>query len=114
MHAISLKKNDTGESAVNRTDKTKGHPEICRSCNHFEFCMVCWGRECKRQGGNRTPKLKSSTVPGKRADKSVVAFQRKQPQTNVPREKADKPAFKPEFMKPFLGTEKISTKVVEW
>ncbi|NLN88182.1 MAG: hypothetical protein GX133_11395 [Syntrophomonadaceae bacterium] len=31
----------------------------CRECNHFGFCKIYWGPECKRQGGSRTPRLKS-------------------------------------------------------
>ncbi len=32
----------------------------CFSCSHFNFCLVYWGADCKRQGGNRIPRLKSS------------------------------------------------------
>lgn len=31
----------------------------CVSCNHFGFCKIYWGTECKRQGGGRIPRLKS-------------------------------------------------------
>ncbi|MDD4775659.1 MAG: hypothetical protein PHG75_04040 [Syntrophomonas sp.] len=32
----------------------------CQACNHFGFCKIYWGPECKRQGGTRTPRLKSA------------------------------------------------------
>jgi len=31
----------------------------CFSCEHFGYCQIYWGVECKRQGGKRTPRLKS-------------------------------------------------------
>lgn len=31
----------------------------CRKCTHFGFCLIYWGKECKRQGGSRTPRIKS-------------------------------------------------------
>ncbi len=30
----------------------------CLICNHYNYCQVYWGSECKRQSGNRTPRLK--------------------------------------------------------
>lgn len=32
----------------------------CQTCKHFGFCKIYWGAECKRQGGIRTPRLKSA------------------------------------------------------
>jgi hypothetical protein len=36
-----------------------GNP-VCGTCNHFGYCKIYWGPECKRQGGDRTPRLKST------------------------------------------------------
>jgi hypothetical protein len=30
----------------------------CCRCNHYGFCQIYWGMECKRQGGKRIPRLK--------------------------------------------------------
>ena len=35
---------------LNKNDK-------CFACNHLGYCQVYWGTECKRQGGNKTPRL---------------------------------------------------------
>jgi len=34
--------------------------EMCSSCVHFGYCLVYWGVKCKRQGGNKIPRMKSS------------------------------------------------------
>lgn len=34
----------------------------CQTCNHLGFCQTYWGEACKRQGGDRQPRLKSSQV----------------------------------------------------
>ncbi len=39
--------------------KTKVRTEKCLCCRHFGFCLIPWGAECKRQGGRKTPRLKS-------------------------------------------------------
>lgn len=36
----------------------KGNEE-CGDCNHFGYCKIYWGTDCKRQGGPRIPRLKS-------------------------------------------------------
>jgi len=45
---------------MNRTDFDKDNK--CHVCPHFGFCQIYWGAECKRQGGNRIPRLKTSSV----------------------------------------------------
>ena len=40
--------------------------ENCDSCNHSMFCMIYWGKECRRQGGNRIPRMKSMMTPARR------------------------------------------------
>lgn len=32
----------------------------CQACKHLGFCKIYWGAECKRQGGVRTPRIKSA------------------------------------------------------
>ncbi len=44
----------------------------CRVCNHFGFCKVYWGPECKRQGGSRTPRLKSANERSKTDSAQLV------------------------------------------
>lgn len=34
---------------------------LCTICNHYGYCLVYWGPECKRQGGSRTPRLKKGS-----------------------------------------------------
>ena len=34
----------------------------CKSCNHLGFCSVNWGPDCKRQGGKKTPRMKSMKI----------------------------------------------------
>jgi len=36
--------------------------ESCTKCNHHDYCQVYWGKECKRQGGKRTPKIKTKRL----------------------------------------------------
>jgi len=40
--------------------------EYCLSCAHFQFCLVYWGTDCKRQGGNKIPRMKSKRVEERR------------------------------------------------
>ncbi len=51
--------------------KTKMRTEKCFCCRHFGYCLIPWGTKCKRQGGKKTPRLKSrSVVEKKKTDKS--------------------------------------------
>ena len=43
-------------------NKIESKAETCLSCGHYGYCLVYWGAECKRQGGNRIPRLKSMLV----------------------------------------------------
>ncbi|MDD3364194.1 MAG: hypothetical protein PHZ03_04380 [Syntrophomonas sp.] len=43
-------------------NKIESKTEMCLSCNHLGFCQVYWGAECKRQGGNRIPRMKPMLV----------------------------------------------------
>lgn len=45
---------------MSKTDFKKDNN--CQVCHHFGFCQMYWGIECKRQGGNRIPRLKTSSV----------------------------------------------------
>lgn len=36
--------------------------QYCRSCCHSGYCQVKWGIECKRQGGSKTPRMKSMSI----------------------------------------------------
>ncbi len=38
------------------------HTQYCLSCCHSGYCQVKWGIDCKRQGGSKTPRMKSITV----------------------------------------------------
>ena len=33
--------------------------EYCLYCCHSGYCQVKWGIDCKRQGGSKTPRMKS-------------------------------------------------------
>ncbi len=33
--------------------------EKCLDCTHLGYCQPYWGAACKRQGGDRLPRLKS-------------------------------------------------------
>jgi hypothetical protein len=35
--------------------------EKCLKCRHYGFCQVYWGIKCKRQGGNKIPKMRRIT-----------------------------------------------------
>lgn len=32
----------------------------CLSCVHYGYCLIYWGAECKRQGGKKIPRVKST------------------------------------------------------
>ncbi len=53
--------------------------ETCLSCDHFGFCMVYWGAECKRQGGKKIPRMKSMSLAGKRRLDKWDAKKQKEP-----------------------------------
>ena len=36
--------------------------ESCRSCTHFEFCLVYWDTKCKRQGGKEIPRMRTKPI----------------------------------------------------
>jgi len=36
--------------------------QYCLSCCHSGYCQVKWGVDCKRQGGSKTPRMKSITI----------------------------------------------------
>jgi hypothetical protein len=38
--------------------------ETCRACHDAAYCTVHWGPACKRQGGNRIPRMKTTNVTG--------------------------------------------------
>ncbi len=42
--------------------KTMVQTEKCPYCKHFDFCLIPWGAECKRQGGKKIPKMKSLSL----------------------------------------------------
>ncbi len=82
---------------MNKMDKPEEYSQFCRSCNHFGFCEVFWGPDCKRQGGTKTPRMKSSTLPSEKIDKAEVKSYPKRTRHRN-----------------FLGTEMIRTRVVAW
>jgi len=45
--------------------RIESHLANCDSCNHLGFCEIYWGAECKRQGGKKTPRLKSMHAKAK-------------------------------------------------
>lgn len=52
--------------------------EKCQTCAHFGFCSVYWGTDCKRQGGNKTPRLNQSVAIKKDASmKKKTLLQKK-------------------------------------
>jgi len=42
--------------------KIKTQPDACLPCMHFGFCADNWGKNCKRQGGDKIPRMKSNGV----------------------------------------------------
>jgi len=65
----------------------------CHSCKHFEYCVVDWGADCKRQGGKKIPRMKPMMVHARKCTK--------QPGREKPKRIVD--VFEP-----------IRTKVVYW
>ncbi|PKM76492.1 MAG: hypothetical protein CVU90_12560 [Firmicutes bacterium HGW-Firmicutes-15] len=48
--------------------------EKCLSCPDLGYCMVRWGPECKRQGGTKIPRMKTTTAETRQeADKQPVS-----------------------------------------
>ncbi len=71
--------------------------EKCLVCGHLGFCQTYWGAACKRQGGSRPPRLKSSG-----AKQGLLSRKRK----TLRKEKLQQ--SKPEMFQP------IRTKPVNW
>lgn len=74
----------------------------CKSCNHYGFCLTLWGTECKRQGGHRIPRLKTTSV---RASKKRLGKKHLCEKTKLPNGKAQQK----------INTfESIKTRKVSW
>lgn len=77
----------------------------CSSCVHFDYCLINWGTECKRQGGNKIPRMKSKAVNAKskvNPKKSNKSGRSEKSMNNNPRNKI------------FKMVEPIRTKVANW
>lgn len=58
---------------MNKIELSMGN---CDLCSHFDFCLIHWGIECKRQGGNKIPRFKTSPAEErKRNSKKQTARQ---------------------------------------
>lgn len=105
--------------------KTESGTEYCTSCVHFGYCMVYWGVECKRQGGNRTPRMKPTPVDiaeknaRPRAVPMQVSLHKPDNLRAVSQQKSDKPKPKTPHRQDMLKKiveifEPIRTKVANW
>lgn len=103
--------------------KTESGTEYCTSCVHFGYCMVYWGVECKRQGGNRIPRMKPTPtfIIEKIARSRTQPIQVSVPQPDNLREfskaKLDIPknSYKQEMFKKIAEIfEPIRTKAANW
>lgn len=66
----------------------------CTICNHYGYCQIYWGSECKRQGGHRTPRLKTvNSNSGEAGNQPIMIY----PKKNLARR-----------------NEKITTRKVSW
>ncbi len=74
--------------------KEGGMTKDCHSCGHWGFCLVKWGINCKRQGGKRIPRMKSSII---QARLSSIQPKTKQKGNSM-----------------FKGFEPIRTKLAHW
>jgi hypothetical protein len=72
--------------------------EACLSCSHFGFCLVRWGIDCKRQGGNKIPRMKPIPV---------------EERWMVDKQESKRPRRKPRQQTREMF-ERISTKVTNW
>lgn len=71
--------------------------EKCLACDHYGFCQVYWGIDCKRQGGYKIPRMKSLS---------------KETGLKVAMTKVEQP--KKQRDKKFQILEPIRTKVANW
>lgn len=71
----------------------------CLSCHDSGYCILHWGAACKRQGGNRIPRMKTTKI--EEMDK-LEAKKQKSNKPEKPRKK-NSPSFEP-----------IRTKVANW
>lgn len=71
--------------------------ETCLACDHFGFCQVYWGIDCKRQGGYKIPRMKSLSKETK--------LKIKMPEAEQPKKQRDKK---------FQILEPIRTRVAIW
>jgi tRNA(Arg) A34 adenosine deaminase TadA len=70
----------------------------CSACTHFGYCKIYWGPECKRQGGDKIPLLKSA--------KEKFNYETNQPVLAKPETESANRRFK--------QYEPIRTRVVYW
>jgi len=73
--------------------------ETCHSCHDAGYCIVHWGAACKRQGGNRIPRMKTTKI------KEMDKLEARKQQPNKP----EKPKKKNR-----IGFEMIRTKAANW
>lgn len=43
-------------------DKIELLMDYCSTCHHFDFCLIHWGADCKRHGGKKIPRLRTTTA----------------------------------------------------
>ena len=64
--------------------------EKCIICNHHDFCLVYWGKECKRQGGQRIPRLKRTNAK-KKVNPPVQPIKVHKKKVNQPNSRVSEP-----------------------
>lgn len=100
--------------------KIEAGMEFCNSCVHFGYCMIYWGVECKRQGGNKTPKMKparSRETVGVEAQVMQISLNEPEALRVVSQKTSDRKPNnnKNEVIKKIAGIfEPIRTRVVNW
>jgi hypothetical protein len=78
--------------------------EKCLDCNHLGYCQPYWGAACRRQGGTRLPRLKSTGIQLKLSEINLMKSQ-KRDSKNIPK--------KMKKVKPGLS-QPIKTRPVNW
>lgn len=76
--------------------RTEARNENCTPCVHFGYCIVYWGANCKRQGGNRIPRMKPTPddilekMPNNRSGQIQISLHKPDAMKQVNRQKTDK------------------------
>jgi len=59
--------------------------DLCYPCKHYGFCQIYWGAECKRQGGTRTPRLKSALLKQEKVSRHPTVVYKNQDKRTISR-----------------------------